>query len=171
MEPTNIPFLKNFGSLFFSYALKRMKNSKVFRDLKEKWVKDNYASRTVLMFEAAVADAKAIFPIPEEVINKLIEDKINRDEIFRWILESTPPEMYNHENLNLVPYMEKYPEYQDFFSPFFEMINLQLIENKAIHWEPEFLQILTRIKFLEEGIKEGFEEIKSQQQQNMQLTE
>lgn len=171
MEASSLVFFKKMGQLCFSYAMKRYKNLKFFRDLKKKWVNDNYTSKTVQMFEAAVADAKAVFEFPEKVIYELLEDKINRDEVFRWILEGTPTELYSSQNLNLETYMEKYPEFQDTISPFFEMINIELQEYKKIHWDPEFLQILNQIRFLEVGIKEDFEEIKRQQRQVVSLSE
>jgi len=170
MGSTSLVYLNKMGLLFFAYAMKRMKNSKFFRDIREKWVKDNYNDKTLLIFEAAIVDSKAVFQFPDKVIKELLDDKINREEVFRWILEGTPIGMFDSQYLNLEPYIERYPEYQDFMSPFFEMINVQLHSYKEIHWEPEFLQIINSIRNLEDGIKEGFEEIKTQQQQTMQLS-
>ncbi|MBR8661253.1 MULTISPECIES: lipopolysaccharide assembly protein LapB [Bacillales] len=163
--------LGKLGPLFFSFLMPKIKNSKLIRDLQAKWVKDNYAKKTTLMFEAALADAKATFDLPDELIRDLIEDRTNREEMFRWILEGVPYEKFTREQLNLEPYMEAYPSYQDFIVPFFQTILLKLEEYKVTQWEPEFLQILNRINYFEDEIKEGFKNIEQNQIKTIQITE
>ncbi|PGS40119.1 hypothetical protein COC58_18125 [Bacillus cereus] len=111
-------FLKMFGGKFFSFLFPKIKNSKFFRDIKDKWVKDNYAQKTTLMFQAAIDDAKSSLDLPEELVIKLLEDPINRDEVFLWILKGAP-ENIDESSLNLEPYMESFPQCQDLLRPFF----------------------------------------------------
>lgn len=159
MEPTSLgTFLKMFGGKFFSFLLPNIKNSKVFRDIKDKWVKDNYAQKTSLMFKAAIADAKASLDLPEELVIRLLEDSINRETVFLWILEGTPKKI-DEDSLNLEPYMESYPQYQDLLRPFFELISLSLDDYKTKHWEPEFLELLSKIDNLEQITKSGFDKV------------
>ncbi|MDW4511786.1 hypothetical protein R7236_25685 [Priestia megaterium] len=163
--------LKGTGAQFFSYIIPRIKNSKVIRDIRKRWVKDNYALKTKLIFEASVVDSKNAMDLPDELIIDLLKDPLNRDEIFRWILEGTSIEQFDHTRLNLEPYMESYSDYQDFLRPFFEMVLVSLHDYKEIHWEPEFLEILHQIGELEEVTKTGFLNIETKQTRTIQLLE
>lgn len=158
MNTSSVIFLKTIGPKFFSYLLPKITNSKIFRDIKDKWVKDNYAQKTTLIFKAAIDDAKAILDLPDELSIALLEDSINRDEVFRWILEETPVSI-NTDKLNMAPYMESYREYQDLIRPFFELIALSMNEYKIKNWDPVFLELLYKINSLEETIEEGFNTI------------
>lgn len=155
---------------FFSYLLPKVTNTKIFRDIKDKWVRDNYTQKTTLIFKAAIEDAKAVLNIPDELAVALLEDSINRDEVFRWILEETPVSI-NTDELNLDPYMESYREYQDLIKPFFELIALCMNDYKTKNWDPEFLELLYKIGNLEETIKEGFNTVIEKQALTTNLVE
>lgn len=163
-------FLKMFGGKFFSFLFPKIKNSKFFRDIKDKWVKDNYAQKTTLMFQASIDDAKSSLDLPEELVIKLLEDPINRDEVFLWILKGAP-ENIDENSLNLEPYMESFPQYQDLLRPFFELISLGLNDYKTKHWEPEFLELLSKIDNLEQITKAGFENVIQKQSVTMDLVQ
>ncbi|MED3861213.1 PIN domain-containing protein [Priestia megaterium] len=163
--------LKGAGTQFFSFMFPRIKNSKFFRDIKKKWLKDNYALKTKLIFEGAVVDSKAAFDLPDDLIGDLLGDKINREEIFRWILEGTSIEQFDLTRLNLEPYMESYPQYQDFLRPFFEMVLLNLHDYKEANWEPEFLELIHKIDQLEEITRTGFLNVEEKQTKTIQLIE
>ncbi|MGM7636797.1 tetratricopeptide repeat protein [Bacillus sp. Hm123] len=150
-----IIFLKTLGPKFSSYLLPKFKNKKFVRDIKDKWVKDNYTQKITLMFKAAFDDAKTVLNLPDELAIALLEDSINRSEVFRWILEGTPSNI-NLDKLNLDPYFESYQEYQDLIRPFFELIASSLNDYKIKNWEPEFLELLYKTGTLEETIEEGF---------------
>ncbi|WIV17850.1 hypothetical protein QPK24_15695 [Paenibacillus polygoni] len=164
-------FLKSVGNSFFAFMWPRIKNSKSIRDIKAKWQADNYASKTTLLFEAAVLDAKEIFDLPDILVRELLEDKTNRDEVFRWILEGVSLKDFDKHRLNLEPYWESYPRYQDRLVPFFESILAETAEYKKIHWDPEFLEILYGIERLEQKVENGLERIEEKQNQTIQLTE
>ncbi|WBF56742.1 hypothetical protein HXV90_13045 [Lysinibacillus sp. JK80] len=168
--PSLIIFLKTIGPKFFSYLLPKVTNTKIFRDIKDKWVRDNYTQKTTLIFKAAIEDAKAVLNIPDELAVALLEDSINRDEVFRWILEETPVSI-NTDELNLDPYMESYREYQDLIKPFFELIALCMNDYKTKNWDPEFLELLYKIGNLEETIKEGFNTVIEKQALTTNLVE
>lgn len=144
--------IKLFGSRFFSFMLPKVKNSKYFRDLQEKWRKDNYAEKTTMMFKAAVDDAKSSIELPDELVFRLLDDPINREEVFRWILKGTSDD-FDEKNLNFEPYIEDFPRYQDIIKPFFEVIFLSLYDYKEKHWDPEFLEIINKIDDLEEKLE------------------
>ncbi|AJH20298.1 tetratricopeptide repeat protein [Bacillus mycoides] len=163
-------FLKMFGGKFFSFLFPKIKNSKFFRDIKDKWVKDNYAQKTTLMFQAAIDDAKSSLDLPEELVVKLLEDPINRDEVFLWILKGAP-ENIDENNLNLEPYMESFPQYQDLLRPFFELISFSLNDYKTKHWEPEFLELLSKIDNLEQITKTGFDKVIQKQSVTIDLVQ
>ncbi|KHL97107.1 hypothetical protein QW71_02760 [Paenibacillus sp. IHB B 3415] len=166
MEPV---VLARIGAKFFAYVLPRIKNSKVYRDIQAKWSKDNYSTQVKNMFKAAIADSKAVFDIPDELINELLEDKINRDEIFRWILEGVTMEDFESSKLNLLPYIERYPQYEDYLEAFFVTILDKVDDFQEHHWNPEFLQILSHIRSmnleLKEEIKQGFDRMETAQGQ------
>ncbi|MGH1144272.1 tetratricopeptide repeat protein [Bacillus pseudomycoides] len=163
-------FLKMFGGKFFSFLFPKIKNSKFFRDIKDKWVKDNYAQKTTLMFQAAIDNAKASLDLPEELVIKLLEDPVNRDEVFLWILKGAP-ENIDESSLNLEPYMESFPQYQDLLRPFFELISLSLNDYKTKHWEPEFLELISKIDNLEQITKTGFDKVIQKQSVTMELVQ
>lgn len=165
-----IIFLKTIGPKFFSYLLPKVKNTKFIRDIKDKWIRDNYTQKTTIMFKAAIDDTKAVLNLPDELAIALLEDSINRDEVFRWILEETPSSI-NVDNLNLDPYMESYQEYQDLIRPFFELIALSMNDYKTKNWDPEFLELLYKIGTLEETIKEGFNAVIEKQTLTTNLVE
>ncbi|MDN4067638.1 hypothetical protein QYF50_06995 [Paenibacillus vini] len=142
------PVLKSLSSKFVSIVT----NSKAFRDIKASWSKDNYAQKTLNIFSAAIADAKALIKLPDELIVELLEDPDNRKEIFRWILEGVEPDQLNKDQLVLEPYIERYPTQQDKMVPFFSIILTKLNEYKIIHWDPSDLELINRIARLEKGI-------------------
>ncbi|WGG44670.1 hypothetical protein [Rossellomorea sp. DA94] len=152
------------ASLLFSYSLPHIKNQKVVRDLQVKWLKDNYSQKTKLMFEAAIADAKTSVGIPDDLIHELLEDKQNRAEVFRWIIEGMSYDQFKEDRLNLIPYMERYPNQQDFIVPFFMLILSQLIDYKEKYWDPEFLQILSNVQLINDAIHKGFERVEKSQE-------
>ncbi|MEH6965968.1 hypothetical protein ABEX35_08710 [Priestia megaterium] len=159
------------GGQFFSYMMPRIKNSKFFRDIKKRWIKDNYALKTKLIFQGAVEDAKSAFNLPDDLISKLLKDSLNREEVFRWILEGTSSDQFDSSLLNLEPYMESYPEYQDMLRPFFEMILINLDEYKQINWEPEFLELLHQVSELQEITEKGFINVEQKQDKAIQILE
>ncbi|WP_455919496.1 tetratricopeptide repeat protein [Priestia megaterium] len=170
MEPMTLSSLfKLIGGQFFSYMLPRIKNSKSFRDMKEKWVKDNYTLKTTLMFKAAVDDSTAAIPLSEDLVHALLNDQTNREEIFRWILEGISSDKFDRSRLNLEPYFESFPQYQDLIAPFFEMILINMNGYKEKHWDPEFLQLMYKIDHLEETTKKGFENVSKNQIQTIQI--
>lgn len=172
MEPTTLgTFLKVIGGQFFSFLFPKIKNSKSFRDIRAKWTKDNYAQKTTLLFKAAVEDAKAAFNLPDQLVLNLLMDSINREEIFRWIIEGTSAEEFDANKLNLEPYMESNPQYQDLLRPFFELIIISIYEYKIIHWEPEFLELINKIENLEKATKDGFNNVIEKQTMAIQLAE
>ncbi|MBY3619574.1 hypothetical protein HGO21_08460 [Acinetobacter sp. CUI P1] len=173
MEPV---VLSRIGGKFFAFVLPRIKNRKVYRDLQAKWSKDNYSTQVKNMFKAAIADSKAVFDISDELINDLLEDKINRDEIFRWIIEGITMEDFESSKLNLLPYIERYPQYQDYLEAFFITILAKIHDFQEIHWNPEFLQILSQVRSLnlelKEDLKQGFDKMEAAQGQfNQTLNE
>lgn len=127
------------------------------------------------MFKAAIDDSKAIFDIPDDLISELLEDKTNREEIFRWIIEGVPLEDFEINNLSLLPYMERYPYYQDYLEAFFVTILAKIHDFQETHWNPEFLQILSHVqslKELKEDVKQGFNKMEAAQGQvNQTLNE
>lgn len=155
--------LTRFASLFLGYAMPRIKNNKTFRDFQTKWTRDNYSSQVKVMFQAALADAKAFFDFPDELVNVLLDDNVNRNEIFRWIVEGVTVENFDVEKLNLLPYMEGYPRYQDMLEAFFITILNKIHEYKETHWTPEFLQLLNTISLFETKISEGFDKMEISQ--------
>ncbi|MEA3318421.1 MAG: hypothetical protein U9Q88_00235 [Bacillota bacterium] len=152
------------ASLLFSFSIPRIKNHKVVRDLQEKWLKDNYSQKVKLMFEAAIADAKASVGLSDNLIDELLEDKQNRAEVFRWIIEGISYNQFKADRLNLAPYMERYSKQQDFIVPFFMLILSQLIEYKEKYWDPEFLQILSNVQLINDTIHQGFERVEKSQE-------
>lgn len=134
--------LKGLASAFFTFTIPKLKNLKAVRDFKDKWMKDNYSQKITLMFQAGVDDAKAILDLPDEIIKDLLEDKINRQEIFRWIIEGTSDDDFKPDHFFLDPYFEKYPQHQDKLLPFFQLILLKINEYKEKNWDPEFQNIL-----------------------------
>ncbi|MBV7509627.1 hypothetical protein KW850_31390 [Bacillus sp. sid0103] len=171
MEPTALgTFLKLFGGKFFSFLFPKIKNSKFYRDVQDKWVKDNYAQKTTFMFKAAIEDAKVSLDLPEDFVIKILQDSINRDEVFHWVLEGTP-EKIDENRLNLEPYIESFPQYQDLIRPFFELITLNLNAYKIKYWEPEFLVLLSKLDNLEKITEAGFNKLLEKQTSVIQLAE
>ncbi|GGG15484.1 hypothetical protein GCM10010912_69930 [Paenibacillus albidus] len=162
MEPV---LLARLAAKFSTYALPRIKNSKVYRDIQAKWIKDNYAVEVKMMFKAAIADAKSLFDLPDELMNDLLEDTVNHNEVFRWIIEGVTLESFEEEKLNLLPYIEKYPRYEDMQKAFFLTILNKIHEFQETKWKPEFLQILSKINSFKVDIKQDLSIIKSSQNQ------
>ncbi|MGQ7889137.1 tetratricopeptide repeat protein [Paenibacillus sp. WC2504] len=160
-----ITILAKIAPLFLGFVMPRVKNSKLIRDLHTKWTQDNYSSKVKAMFTAAYDDSKALYDLPDELLNDLLGDKVNREEVFRWIVEGVPAEHIETEKLNLLPYMELYPRYQDMLLAFFITINSKIHDFKDSKWDPEFLQILSSISSLEQEIKEGITSIQTSQSQ------
>lgn len=150
--------LKTTGGAFFTFLLPKIKNSKFFRDIKDKWIRDNYAERTTSMFQAAVQDAQAALNLPDNLVVEVLDDSINRNEVFSWILKGIP-EKLDQDKLNLDPYLETYHQYEDLIRPFFELIALNLQDYKEKHWEPEFLELLNKVDTLIELTEEEFNKI------------
>jgi len=168
--PTWAIFSKTIGPKFFSFLMPKITNTKIFRDIKDKWVRDNYTQKTTLMFKAALADAKAVLDLPDELGIALLEDSINRDEVFRWILEETPSNI-DINNLNLKPYMDSNHEYQDLLRPFFELTANFIDDYKNKHWDPEFLELIYKIDKLGETTTKGFNKVIEKQIITTQLVE
>ncbi|WP_156289500.1 PIN domain-containing protein [Oceanobacillus salinisoli] len=160
--------LSKIGSLLFSFVLPRIKNSKIIRDFKDKWMRDNYALKTKLMFEAGIADAKASLDLPDELIDELLNDKQIREEIFLWIIEGKKLDDFNRESLFLEPYYERYPTYQDQLIPFFQLILANIDEYKEKEWDPEFLEILNKLEMMQEEFRSDLNQISSQNNQIIQ---
>ncbi|WP_236546448.1 lipopolysaccharide assembly protein LapB [Anoxybacillus sp. PDR2] len=159
--------LKGLASAFFTFTIPKLKNLKAVRDFKDKWIKDNYSQKITLMFQAGVDDAKAILDLPDEVIKDLLEDKINRQEIFRWIIEGTSDDAFKPDHFFLDPYFEKYPQHQDKLLPFFQLILLKINEYKEKNWDPEFQNILHGMERIREELRTGFERLEKQNERNM----
>ncbi|SMQ77477.1 hypothetical protein SAMN05444673_2805 [Bacillus sp. OV166] len=157
------PLLKSLGTAFFSFAQPRIKNSKVVRDFRKRWLKDNYALKTTLMFKAGVDDAKALLELPEGLIKELLEDISIRNEIFRWIIEGVSYEDFSDDSLELESYFENYPDEKEKIIPFLKLILDNIIEYKEIHWDPEILNILNGIDVIKNEMRNGFYRLKQQQ--------
>ncbi|QGS68160.1 hypothetical protein CV093_04485 [Oceanobacillus sp. 143] len=121
------------------------------------------------MFQAAVDDAKAALNLPNDLVLKLLEDPINRNEVFRWVLEGIP-EKVDQSKLNLEPYIESYNQYQDLIRPFFELIALSINDYKDKHWDPEFLELLNKVDILTDITERGFNEVIEKQTTLEQLS-
>lgn len=130
---------------FVKYIGNRATNSKPYRDLKDMLTRDNYHRMVRDMFEASIADAKSNIDLDENLTKSLLDDPINRNEIFRWILEGITLDKFNNSKLNLDPYYEQYPRYQDKLIPFFQIILLKIHEYKRKHWSADFLQMLSHL--------------------------
>lgn len=141
----------------------KIMQSKVVRDLKEKWVTDNYHDETVKIFKAAVIDAKEAVKLPDELFYDLLEDSVNRDEVFRWILEGVRPGQMDKSRLNTTAYMESFPRDQDHIYPFFELILGRLEHYKIAHWSPEFLEMLHQIEEIKTANHEGIKLLSDKQ--------
>ncbi|MCT1402501.1 hypothetical protein M4D81_26280 [Paenibacillus sp. p3-SID867] len=148
MDPILSPIIKSLSNKFVS----QVTNSKTFRDLKATWSKDNYSQKTLNIFSAAIADAKATIQLPDNLLVELLEDPDNRAEIFRWIFEGTEPGKINKDRLVLDPYIERFPRYQDQLVPFFSIILDKLNEYKKIHWDPSDLELINRMAQLHKGL-------------------
>lgn len=148
-----VDIVKSLFTSFLKYVGNRTTNSKPYRDLKDMLVRDNYHKMVCNMFEAAIADAKANVELDDNVVSELLDDSTNRDEIFRWILEGVTFDKFNISKLNLEPYYEQFPSYQDKFAPFFQIVLLKIQEFKKIHWSPEFLQALSHLEILQNDIQ------------------
>jgi hypothetical protein len=142
----------------------KIKNMKLVRDLRDRWLKDNYPQRMVLMFQAGVADAKEILDIPDEVIEELLEDKINRQEIFRWIITGLLDEDFDGDRFCLEPYYERFPEHQDKMLPFFQLILININVYKEKTWDPEFQNILHSISYVRDELRQGFNRLEEKQE-------
>jgi hypothetical protein len=145
--------IKPLANAFLPFAMSKIKNIKTIRAFKDRWIKDNYAQKINLMFMAGIDDAKALLDIPDEVIKELLDDPINRQEIFRWIIEGINDDDFVKEHFFLDPYLERYPAHQDKFVPFFQLILIKINEYKEVHWDPEFLNILHGIDIIREDLK------------------
>ncbi|MCM3041529.1 hypothetical protein M3201_17690 [Paenibacillus motobuensis] len=141
----------------------KIMQSKGVRDLKEKWVTDNYHDRTVKIFKAAVIDAKEDVKLPDELFCDLLEDSVNRDEVFRWIREGVRPGQMDKSRLNTTAYMESFPRYQDHIYPFFELVLNRLEHYKRTNWSPEFLEMLHQIEELKTASHEGIKSLSDKQ--------
>ncbi len=164
-------FLKPLVTAFVSFTLPKLKNAKFYRDFKDKWFKDNYPQKMTLMFQAAVDDAKALLDLPDEVIMHLLDDNLNRQVIFRWIIEGTSDDEYSFDHFFLEPYFEQFPEHQDKFLSFFKLILLKINEYKEKNWDPEFQNILYSINLLRDDIRVGFEKLEEQNERNINKIE
>lgn len=141
----------------------KIMQSKGVRDLKERWVKDNYHDRTVKIFKAAVIDAKDDVKLPDELFCDLLEDSVNREEVFRWIREGVRPGQMDKSRLNTTAYMESFPRYQDHIYPFFELVLNRLEHYKRTNWSPEFLEMLHQIEELKTASHEGIKSLSDKQ--------
>ena len=141
----------------------KIMQSKFVRDLKEKWVTDNYHDKTVNIFKAAVIDAKEDVKLPDELFCDLLEDSVNRDEVFRWIREGVRPGQMDKSRLNTTAYMESFPRYQDHIYPFFELVLNRLEHYKRTNWSPEFLEMLHQIEELKTASHEGIKSLSDKQ--------
>lgn len=159
--------LKKIGDEMIKYVIPQILNSKTARDLKDRWLKDNYTQKTRDMFKKAIDDAKSSVPLSNALAVELLEDQINRNEIFSWILNKTPQNI-NLNNLNLEPYMERYTAYSDLIKPFFEAIAFYLDEQKIKEWDPEFLQILNGIAMVDQKLDYSISIIKEAEKANQQ---
>lgn len=146
-------FLLKIGALAGNYVVPHIFNNYTFRNLRKKWFRDNYRQKTVLMFKAAIDDAKNAVGLPDNLAIALLDDPMNRDEIFSWILTATP-DTADLKKLNVEPYIEMYHGYEDLIRPFFDCIALSLDEQKKITWDPEFLQVIYGIEQLSTSISE-----------------
>lgn len=155
--------VSGLGKLAADLMKEKIMQSKYVRDLKEKWVKDNYHAKTVEMFKAAVIDAKYAVELPDDLFRDLISDPTNRDVIFRWILEGVQPGHLDKGRLNTEVYMEMYPRDQDRIYPFFESILGRLKHYKITRWSPEFLALLSQLEELKTSSHEGFRWIADKQ--------
>lgn len=155
--------VSGLGKLAADLMKEKIMQSKYVRDLKEKWVADNYHAKTVEMFRAAVIDAKGAVELPDDLFRDLISDSTNRDVIFRWILEGVQPGHLDKGRLNTEAYMETYPRDQDRIYPFFESILGRLEHYKITHWSPEFLALLSQLEGLKTSSDEGFRWIADKQ--------
>lgn len=155
--------ISNLGKSAADLVKDKVMQSKVVRDLKEKWVTDNYHDETVKIFKAAVIDAKDDVKLPDELFCDLLEDSVNRDEVFRWILEGVRPGQMDKSRLNTTAYMESFPRYQDHIYPFFELILDRLEHYKKTHWSPEFLEILHQIEEMKTANHEGIKSLSDKQ--------
>lgn len=169
MNPALAALVKSLTGTFLSIATPKITNSKAFRDLKSVWSKDNYTSKTLAIFSAAIADAKALSKLPDDLIVELLDDPINREEIFRWILEGVQSGEIAREQLVLEPYMERYPRYQDQMFSLFTNILKKLNEYKVIHWDPADLEIISRLDQIENDTKDGLNLIEMKQDQLMEV--
>ncbi|MDU7477379.1 MAG: hypothetical protein E7L01_29195 [Paenibacillus macerans] len=145
--------VKTLFTSFVKYVGNRTKNSKAYRDLKDMLVRDNYHRMVRNMFEAVIADAKANVELEDNIVSELLDDSTNRDEIFRWILEGVTFDKFNKSKLNLEPYYERFPSFQDKLAPFFQIVLLKIQEYKRIHWSPEFLQALSHLEIIQNDIQ------------------
>jgi hypothetical protein len=155
--------LANLGKSLASLMANKIAQSKFGRDLKERWVTDNYHTKTVQIFTAAVNDARYANKIPDELFCDLISDSDNRDEVFRWILEGVRPGHFDKRKLNVEAYMEENHRYQDQIYPFFETILSRLEHYKKTYWSPEFLEILNQIEELKTVNYIGFQSLTDMQ--------
>lgn len=142
---------------------KKIAQSKIGRDLKKKWVTDNYHDKTLEIFKAAVTDARYAYQLPDELFNDLIFDSNNRDEVFRWILEGVRPGHLDKSKLNVEAYMEGHYQYQDRIYPFFNTILSHLEHHKETYWSPEFLELLNQIEELKTANNNGIQSLTDMQ--------
>ncbi|OBZ10725.1 hypothetical protein A8L34_19340 [Bacillus sp. FJAT-27264] len=153
----------SLGKPFSKIMMQRLMQSKFGRDMREKLLKDNYHVNTLDIFKAALTDAKVVTNLPDDLFCDLIEDQINRNELFRWVLEGVRPGELDKTRLNVEVYMETYPRYQDCIYPFFITILGQLDRYKKTYWSPEFLGMLHLLNELETENKEGFKTVLDEQ--------
>lgn len=155
--------ISGLGKSAADFVKDKIMQSKGVRDLKEKWVTDNYHDQTVKIFKAAVIDAKVAVELSDELFCILLEDSVNRDEVFRWILEGVKPEQMDKSRLNTTAYMESFPRYQDHIYPFFKLILERLEHYKIVHWSPEFLEMLHQIEEMKTATHEGIKSLSDKQ--------
>ncbi|WP_142996755.1 PIN domain-containing protein [Alteribacter keqinensis] len=158
--------LTTFAKSFAAYALSKVKNQKIARDFRDKWVKDNYHTKVVSLFKAGIEDAKEVLDIPDKLIEELLEDRTNRSEVFRWILEGTTMEQFDGNKLFLEPYFERYPLYEEQIIPFFQLILLKIHDYKEKEWEPEFLTIIKGITDFREEMNLRFDRVEQQNERH-----
>ncbi|SDD48253.1 hypothetical protein SAMN05428987_4917 [Paenibacillus sp. CF095] len=144
MDPIQI-LAKGLTTGLTSFIKNKITNEKWFRDVVSFIRKDNYSREVTNMFTAAIADANSQSRLPENLVKELLEDPQNREEVFRWIIEGEPDDSPKVD-LNLDPYMERYPRHQDETLHFFYIVIKRMQNYKVTYWPPGILQILSKVE-------------------------
>ncbi|SDM14055.1 hypothetical protein SAMN05428961_11031 [Paenibacillus sp. OK060] len=151
MDPIQI-LAKGLTTGLTSFIKSKITNEKWFRDLESFIRKDDYSREVTNMFSAAIVDANSQSRLPDSLINELLEDPQNRIEVFRWVIEGEPDDAPKAD-LNLEPYMERYPKYQDEILHFFYIVINKMQNYKKTQWPPGILQILSTLKNMQTDLK------------------